>query len=244
MPYTFPARIRYTECDESGVLTPLAIINYMQDCSTFQSEELGVGIAFLKERHRAWFLNAWQIIIDRYPRFGETIEVGTFAHGFQGIYGFRHFFMKDAKGAYIVRADSTWFLCDTDHMLPQKATEEYALPYMEAELPELSMPKAGRKIAVPKVLTAGEAVTVTRHHLDSNHHVNNAQYVEMAINAAGLSRPKEIRAQYLKAAVLGDRITPMIGSDEAGAMVISLAAENGKPYAAVRLLGAADAAEE
>ena len=33
--YTFDSRIRYSETDETGALSLLGVINYMQDCSTF-----------------------------------------------------------------------------------------------------------------------------------------------------------------------------------------------------------------
>ena len=41
--YTFDSRIRYSETDETGALSLLGVINYMQDCSTFQSEDIGLG---------------------------------------------------------------------------------------------------------------------------------------------------------------------------------------------------------
>ena len=43
--YTFDSRIRYSETDSEGKLTMASIINYFQDCSTFQSEDLGLGVA-------------------------------------------------------------------------------------------------------------------------------------------------------------------------------------------------------
>ena len=54
--YTFDSRIRYSEIDADGKLSMAALINYFQDCSTFQSEELGVGIEYLAKRHLAWVL--------------------------------------------------------------------------------------------------------------------------------------------------------------------------------------------
>ena len=41
--YTFDSRVRYSETDSGGKLTMASLINYFQDCSTFQAEELGVG---------------------------------------------------------------------------------------------------------------------------------------------------------------------------------------------------------
>ena len=38
MKYSFTSRIRYSEIGEDGCLTLPGLINYFQDCSTFQSE--------------------------------------------------------------------------------------------------------------------------------------------------------------------------------------------------------------
>lgn len=44
--YSIKERVRYSETDKSGHLTLTGIVNYFQDCSTFQSEDLGVGMEF------------------------------------------------------------------------------------------------------------------------------------------------------------------------------------------------------
>lgn len=243
--YLFDSRVRYSETDENGRLTPLSMINYLQDCSTFQSEDLGIGVDWLRERRRAWLLNSWRILIDRAPALGERIEVGTFAHGFRGIYGYRHFFIQDAAGAFCVRADSIWFLCDTDTMTPVKVTPEFGDPYMrdsEAEHLELHMGEMKRKLRLPEQLSCLGEVPVMRHHLDTNHHVNNAQYIEIALEACGLQRPAEIQAEYRRAAVLGDMLYLYAGSEEpptaGGAVVVGLCDAEKKPYAVVKFRGA------
>ena len=63
MIYTFDSRVRYSEVDHKGTLTLPAMMNYLQDCSTFQSEDIGVGLAALRERHRVWLLSYWQVEI-------------------------------------------------------------------------------------------------------------------------------------------------------------------------------------
>ena len=52
--YEFDSRVRYSEVDHHGTMTVPALINYFQDCSTFQSEDLGIGTTELKEEKRAW----------------------------------------------------------------------------------------------------------------------------------------------------------------------------------------------
>ena len=67
----------------------------MQDCSTFQSEDIGVGLSVLRERKRAWLLSYWQVEVRRYPKLGERITVGTLATGFKGFFGNRNFYIDD-----------------------------------------------------------------------------------------------------------------------------------------------------
>ncbi len=63
--YTFRSHIRYSECDEHGLLSLESLIDYLQDCSTFQSEHLGIGLDHMRENHIAWFISAWQICWER-----------------------------------------------------------------------------------------------------------------------------------------------------------------------------------
>ena len=83
--YEFDSRVRYSEVDHHGTMTVPALINYFQDCSTFQSEDLGIGTTVLKEEKRAWLLSYWQVILNRKPELGEKITIGTFATEFKGI---------------------------------------------------------------------------------------------------------------------------------------------------------------
>ena len=58
--YTFQTRVRYSELDVEEKLGIAAIVDYFQDCSTFQSEALGVGLSYLKERGLVWVMSCWQ----------------------------------------------------------------------------------------------------------------------------------------------------------------------------------------
>ena len=81
--YTFDSRVRYSEVGEDARITVNAIIDYMQDCTNFQSEDLGVGLEYHKKKQLMWVLNSWQIVIEKYPAMGEEITVGTQAYGFE-----------------------------------------------------------------------------------------------------------------------------------------------------------------
>ena len=59
MIYSFDTRIRFSEIDENGFLRFDNFINYFQDCSTFQSEDLGIGVEYLRKMERLWVVSFW-----------------------------------------------------------------------------------------------------------------------------------------------------------------------------------------
>lgn len=226
--YTFDGRIRYSETGSDGCLTLEGMLNYFQDASTFQSEDLGRGIEYLKQNHIVWVLSSWQIVVERYPKLGEKVEVGTFPYDFKGFMGSRNFFLKDEKGEFLAKANSLWTLIDVDTFRPVKPAEEMLQSYPLE--PKLEMDYAPRKIAVPEGGTYQDAIEVKAHHLDTNRHVNNGQYVRMAMSLLpeGVC-VRQLRAEYKMQARLGDRMLPYVVKS-GDIYVVSLVNEEKNPY--------------
>ena len=178
MRYTFDSRVRYSEIDHRGTMTLTAMMNHLQDCSNFQSEALGLGFRTLKEEKRAWILSYWEVEIDRYPGMGESITTGTFASEFKGLFGKRNFFIQDETGEMVLRANSIWVFMNTENGRPVKPQEADIRPYGSEE--PLAMEYQGRKIRLPETGKVLEPFQVRRHHIDTNNHVNNCQYIQMA----------------------------------------------------------------
>ncbi|MCH5275161.1 MAG: acyl-[acyl-carrier-protein] thioesterase [Lachnospiraceae bacterium] len=236
--YTFDSRIRYSETDRECRLTLESLLDYFQDCSTFHSEDLGVGIEYLNERNLFWVLISWQIIIDRYPKLGEKVTVGTFPYAFKGGFGYRNFCMLDEAGNDIAKANSLWILLEKDILRPGHPTREMLEKYtLEEKLP---MEYAGRRIDIPQNGGMKEAITVMPWHLDTNNHVNNGQFVRIAMSVL----PKHVslaqmRAEYKQQAHLDDILHPYVGcrTGDAGQniWVVSLQDAQGGIYANVEV---------
>ncbi|MBQ9033726.1 MAG: acyl-[Lachnospiraceae bacterium] len=233
--YTFDGRIRYSEVDAGRKLTAEKTIDYFQDCSSFQSEDLGVGLDYMSENHFAWVINYWQICFERRPVMGEAVRTGTQPYEFKGILGMRNFMMETLDGERLATANSVWSLLDMDKMYPMRIPAELIEKYKTE--PRLEMDYKPRKIAVPK--EGGEeleTIVVRRHHLDTNQHMNNAQYVHFAVMylPAG-TEIRELRVEYKKQAMLGDHIKPVIYHISDDMILVSMNGEDGKPYAAVEM---------
>ena len=91
MAYEFKSRVRYSEMGLDRRLTLSSLVNYFQDCSTFQSEECGCGLDYLAEQNRVWMVLSWQIEILRLPSLGERIRIQTWPYDFKDFYGMRNF---------------------------------------------------------------------------------------------------------------------------------------------------------
>ena len=233
MRYTFKSKVRYSELNQRGELTLPGLINYFQDCSTFQSEELGLGVNVLKEKKRAWILSYWQVVVERYPKMAEEITVGTFAYDFRGLFGERNFFMEDTDGNRIACANSLWVYMDLEKGRPVVPDPEDVDVYGEES--RLDMEYEGRKIRPPKESVDMPSFPVRRYHIDTNGHVNNCQYVQMALEMIPQEQIiRQVRVGYTKSAVLGDIIYPKY-AQEADRSVVELCDESGKIYAIVEI---------
>ncbi len=253
--YSFDAKIRYSECGRDGRLSWEGLLNLFQDCSSFQSEDLGVGIDFLQSHHRAWVLNYWQIEINRFPAICENVTVTTVPYEIKGFFGMRNFVLRSAEEppvpgdtpdymrigdtASLAYANSLWTFLDLDTIRPARVTEPWISAYRVSE--RIPMEYGPRKIALPPELEPVSELRIMRHHLDTNGHVNNARYVSMGFDALeefGAGRGldfspesiRKLRVEYRRAAYLGDVIRTkacMTGS----AAVVSMEDENGRPFA-------------
>lgn len=231
--YTFESRVRISEAGSTGRLTLPGVINYFQDCSTLQSESLNLGVKYFQEHQRAWVLSYWQIEVDRYPMLGEKVTSETWATSFQGMFGERNFQLWDEEKCVVARAHSLWVYMDMAKGRPNKPQPEEVDPYGQGEA--LEMERESRKIARPEHTEEREAFCVRRYQIDTNQHMNNCQYVQLAMELVDEEFcPHKIRVEYKKSAVYNDIIVPKIAVEEER-IVVELCDEAGGLYAIVEL---------
>ena len=180
MSYEMEGRVRYTEIDPDQDLTVTGIINYLQDCACFHDLDSGFGVDFWGERKSAWVLTAWNIIIGKNPRYGERIKVRTDCYKLRTFLGFRNFRIFNEKGEVLVAADSRWALMNMEKGRPVSALKIIGDAYGKGE--ELPVEWEGKHIVLPcGQAETYEPIKITREYLDTNDHVNNGKYVEIAL---------------------------------------------------------------
>ena len=208
--YSFPSRIRFSECSADNCLSLSGLVNYFQDCAVFHSVNMGRGPKAWKEEQYAWLVATWRILVKEYPALGEEITTRTWCYRFHGIEGDRNVDMLGADGRVLAVADSRWIYYDAAAgrpvHVPDVEVEGYGLDQ------RLELPEAPRHIRIPaEGVQEKFGIKVRTTNLDTNGHVNNEQYIRLALAYLPADiRVRELRVEYHVQAVLGDILVPRV----------------------------------
>lgn len=230
--FTMDGRIRFSEVGPDGRLSMHQLLNYFQDTSTFHLADHKIGLpgTGMPREGLAFFMVSWQIHILRLPSLGEEIRTSTLMYEGKGAFGHRNYTMYDKAGQCLAYANMNGCFIDTNTLMPVKLTPaEREIYHLEDRIDMEYLP---RRIAHPPLLKLWDGVEVMTRHLDENNHVNNAEYLAMALSylPEGLN-PQLIRAEYKAAAKLGDCLIPKSAVDEAGTFYLGFFSKEGAPFA-------------
>ena len=232
--YSLTYKVTTSTCDSEGKLKLYSALQMMQDCSEMWIDsEPGVK-QYFTEQNMAQLLATRQVEIVRVPEYKEELTVTTSVYGMKPMFGFRNTFIYDAQGKPCYK---TWSMgAFVDKVAGKlKRVDDATIQSMTLE-PQLEMNYKDRRIILPKgrsseshpsLLEDGrvateldkvkdggeilEPIKVLRADIDYNKHLNNANYVRMAMELL----PEDfvvsgLRVEYRVAAKLGDCLTPTI----------------------------------
>lgn len=232
--FSYNTNVRYSEVDCNKKMTIPAIINYLQDTCVFHSEEVGAGLDYVEKVERVWMLGAWRIEFLKDIDFLDEIKLSTWPYAFKAFMGYRNLTIE-RNGEMCVRADSAWMLYSIKDKRLVKA-QEADIEYYPCE-PALEMEKVNRKLNAPDNMGKKQSIVVTNSFIDTNGHVNNGKYIQIAIDAIDNvnfgSRISVLEAEYKKQAMLNDIIIPYTAVSEREVFV-SLKAEDDSVFANIK----------
>ena len=219
--YSLIYKVTTSTCDSEGKLKLYSALQMMQDCSEMWIDsEPQVKDNFARE-NMAQLLASRQVEIVRVPDFKEELTVTTSVYGMKPMFGFRNTFIYDAEGKPCYRTWSMGAFVDKANGKLKRVDDTVAGSLLIE--PQLEMNYKDRRIILPK--TEGEVlepVKVMRADIDYNKHLNNANYVRMAMELLPEDfEIKGLRVEYRVAAKLGDMLVPTIYKHD-GVIIVSL----------------------
>jgi len=175
--------VHYHEVNFEEQVTPLTLLYYLEDAAIAHSESVGNGLVQVKAEGVAWLLNRWHLQMERYPTHGEKVIIETWPSSFERFYGRREFLIRNMAEEIIGRATSLWIFYNIVTKRPSRIRSEfgevYGLdPWRAIDDPFDSPPSVG--------VEAGECqqkFSVRRSDIDTNGHVNNANYLQWMLEA-------------------------------------------------------------
>lgn len=209
--FTLKYKVTTSICDVNGRLRLYSALQMMQDCSELWMYESEPEVRkFFDDNNMAQLLASRQVEIIREPLFREELTVTTSVYDMKGMFGYRNTFIYDAEGKPCYK---TWsmgaFIDKSTGKL--KRVDDDAVSTMNIE-PKLDMNYKDRRIILPKEGGIEAApVTVMRSDIDYNKHLNNTNYVRMAMELLPEDfKVKGLRVEYKTPAKLSEVLTPVI----------------------------------
>jgi acyl-ACP thioesterase len=181
---TFP--VRFGAIDKSDRLTMDAVFQYFQEAAICHAENLGVGREEMARTGQVWILSRISALINRRPKYNETVTVRTWPCGGEKLFAMRDFDIRDKDDNAAVSGRSAWLILDMEKrrpLRPQSVMDK--LPKNEG-LYALS-PEAGGAAALAEQDNLKKASERKAFYtdIDYNGHVNNVRYVQWIEDTIG-----------------------------------------------------------
>ena len=208
--YSLKYKVTTSTCDSEGRLKLYSALQMMQDCSEMWIDsEPGVKEYFAAQ-NMAQLLASRQVEIIRVPGYKEELTVTTSVYGMKPMFGFRNTYIYDAEGKPCYKTWSMGAFVDKANG-KLKRVDDATIASMTLE-PQLEMNYGDRRIILPREGgEAQESYKVLRADIDYNKHMNNANYVRIAMELLSDDfEVKCLRVEYRVAAKLGDVLVPVV----------------------------------
>ena len=197
------------ESDVSGNLSLYSLFNRFQELAGIHAAHLQVGYDTLKEEGLAWILSRIKVQMNFLPRWGEKVHLATWPKGIDRLFALRDFCVTNKQGQLLVNATSAWLLVDTEKGRPRRIE---SLP-IDLHFPDAThaLREPLEKIQVPDEFMPVFDKPIWLSDLDTNRHVNNAQYAKWITDCFSeelfrTSRITSLQINYLEETLLGDTV--------------------------------------
>lgn len=193
-----------SQIDKDGFLKTSSIFDMMQDCSFFQLDGEIELSEYFNENNISMFLISRQVDIYKLPKYSDKVITRTYVYQCNEAYGYRNTVIYDENDKELVVCYAIGGFVDLNTSNLVRVPKEI-IDNVKFDK-KIEMNYLPRKIAVDnKNLKEIDRFKVKKYFIDDNNHVNNARYIDMAIDYTK-DYFKRIRIEYRVPAKLGDTI--------------------------------------
>ncbi|MBN1937999.1 MAG: hypothetical protein JW843_00305 [Candidatus Aminicenantes bacterium] len=200
-------QVRAVDIDQGGRIQPVVFIDYLLESAAEHAARFNVGVTDLFEKSRTWVLSRFHVEFDRFPGWGERVEIRTWPSAKFPLYAVRDFEAATAEGP-AARATSSWLIIDLNTRRPVKIAEYLeSFPLLERRAVEDVFPS----LPAPEREDIRKEFPVFFSDLDINRHFTATAYIHRALETVPRDilcsrRPASVEVNFRSEAFYGDSI--------------------------------------
>lgn len=181
--YTRTFRACHHELDAAGRVYPAAYLRWLAQAAIEASTDAGFDAAWYATAGTMWLVRRSTFEVVRPLRADARATVRTWVDDFRRVRSFRRYELLDAAGETAVRATTDWVYVDVATTRPRRIPEAMEHGFGLAGVPH-GAPRADWDAPPPPPDAARTPLRVRWTDLDALAHVNNATYLDLAMDAA------------------------------------------------------------
>ena len=230
-------RIRSYEVDYRGRVSPVALLNYLQDAAAEHAYQLGVAVTMLQSQGLTWVLSRSHLKLFHSPGVGEVLRVRTWPSRRDLRFTCREFEIYDRKENLVALATSSWAVLDLTTRRPVPLDSSLPIyPLDQRRALDDDFASLTRLEKVDRELS----FRVRLMDMDLNRHVNNAVYAAWALEVVPAQVMEEYRLVELEIAFraearYGDSIISRCADEGDGMSFLHQIVEKGEGKELTRL---------
>ena len=187
-----------------------SILKILENIGGYHSDTVGYGSNDIATNKLTWILLDWKLKVLNRPKYGQTLDVHTWARVGNRFFTYRDFEIYDEKGTLCAIATSKWTLINIEEGKMERITEEIIGKY-NTEEKEVFPGEKLDKLQIPEEFLSSINYTVKRKDIDINKHMHNLYYLDLAYEALPEEvyelRPFDnVRIMYKKEIKYGDTV--------------------------------------
>lgn len=198
--------ITMSDISEVNELSNKGILRFLQEIACLHSDSCGSSVSNQDEIGIAWILLNWKVRVFSRPHWNTPVMVKTWSSGQKHLSFYRDFEITDENNNLVAIATSKWLPLDIFNKTFAKITPELLDRYHIIDKKGFDEPMK-EKFLEPENSVFVKDYTVLRRDLDTNHHMNNLNYLDLAYEAIPdniSSDFSDIEIMYKSEAKLGD----------------------------------------
>ena len=199
-----------TDIGKDNKIKNISILKMLENIGGYHSDIAGYGSNDIPIKKLTWILLDWKLEVLNRPKYGQTLEIHTWARIGNKFFTYRDYEIYDENKNLCAIATSKWTLVNIEEGKMSRITDEVIEKYNTEEKEVFPGEKLDR-LQVPKDFISSINYTVIRKDIDINKHMHNLYYLDLAYEALPEdvynNRPYDnVRIMYKKEIKLGDTV--------------------------------------